>query len=267
MNKKDIKKISLTFRTFANQVINAKYTEIGARLMQFVNYVDSTPLLQNYVTDCISSSTIENVQQKVEQVSNSYGHETFELGTTVEETTANTYRIMKYLSGKTDQILQLGLCMSHSSHFQDCAKAFGTEIVLLFAENLSLFLNSTMIDMGMDEESQYNITVTGGQVNISKDNSTINAVYNDNTPSQERLKELADVIRDIIYGNVNPNENAKKIAEALEGILEEMKRQSPKKGVVKMLLDGMTSASNMLTALPNLAIAVGRFVEYLQPFL
>ena len=267
MNKKDIKKISLTFRTFASQTINARYTDVGSRLAQFINYVNDTPLLRDYVSGCISNSSIGNVEEDIEKVANSYGNEQFVMGETTQDIIAFAYRAMKFLSGKTEQIIQLGLAISHSSKYQDCAKAFGTNIVLPFASNISLFLTSMMIDMGMDENTQYNITVNGGQVNVSQDNSTLNAVFNDNGLSFERLKELAEAITQVIAQNDIPNDNAQKITEALEGILEEIKRQSPKKGLIKVLLDGVTTTTSLLTAPMALSAAVNAFAEYLVPFL
>ena len=267
MNKKDIKKISITFRTFASQAINARYTDVGSRLAQFINYVDDTPLLRDYVNGCISISSIRNVEGDVEKVANSYGNEQLEMGESVEDITAFAYKAMKFLSGKNDQIIQLGLAICRSSNFQDCAKAFGTNIVLPFASNISLFLTTMMIDMGMDENTQYNITVNGGQVNVSQDNSTLNAVFNSNGPSLERLKELAEDITKVIAQNVIPDDNAQKITDALEGILEEMKRQSPKKGLIKVLLESVSTTTALLTAPATLSAAVNSFTEYLIPFL
>ena len=266
MNKKDLKKISQTFRTFAKQTINAHYTDIGSRLSQLVNYVNDTSLLHDYVNDCITMSSNENIEEEIEKVINSFGHEYFDLGETKETVTARTYQIMKYLSGKTEQILHFGLGICKSTKYQDCAKEFGTYIVQQFATHIVLFLNSMMIDMGLDENTQYNITVNGGQVNISQDNSTLNTTFNNNGLSIEKTMDLANYIYNIIAQKPVPDDNENMIKETLDEILDEMKQQFPKRKLVRVLLDSLNTTSSLITLSTALSTAVNAFTKYLAPF-
>ncbi|MCR5380088.1 MAG: hypothetical protein K6G44_03805 [Lentisphaeria bacterium] len=266
INRIELKKISLKFRTLVSQTINAHYTEIGSRLTQLVNYVNNTSLLNDYVNDCISISSKNHSDEEIGNVINSFGHEQIEMGESVEEVTASAYQIMKFLSGKTDLILQFGIGLCSSNKYQDSAKAFGTNIVHQFASNVNLFINTMMIDMGLDENTQYNITVNGGQVNVSRENSTLNASFNNNGLSIERTTELANSIYSIIAQQTVLDDNVKKIKETLDEIMEEIKHQSPKMKLVKILLDCLNTTASLITLSTALPSAVNSFIEYLSAF-
>lgn len=267
INRIELKKISLKFRTLVSQTINAHYTEIGSRLAQLVNYVNNTSLLNDYVKDCLSNSSINHSDEEIENVIHSFGHEQIEMGESIEEVTASSYQIMKFLSGKTDLILQygIGLCPS-SNKYQDSAKAFGINIVHQFASNVNLFLTTMMIDMGLDENTQYNITVNGGQVNVSRENSTLNASFNNNGFSIIRTTELANSIYNIIAQQTVLDDNVKKIKETLDEIMDEIKHLSPKMKLVKILLDCLNTTASLITLTTALPSAVDSFTKYLSAF-
>ena len=74
----------------------------------------------------------------------------------------------------------LGRGYSHSNKYQDIVKEFNHGLSLILIQHIEAYLRKIIISMGYDEEVTYMITVHGGQVNISKDNSTINATQNNN---------------------------------------------------------------------------------------
>ena len=55
--------------------------------------------------------------------------------------------------------------------------------------------------MGIDDNIQYNITVNGGQVNLSQDNSTLNAVQNNNGVDIAKMQSLIERIMQSMRDN------------------------------------------------------------------
>ena len=64
-----------------------------------------------------------------------------------------------------------------------------------FVDGINVYLSDIATDMGYDEESRFMINVSGGQaqVNISNDNSTLNATQN----IQVNQSEIASLITEL----------------------------------------------------------------------
>lgn len=147
------------------------------------------------------------------------------------------------------------------------AKAFGNYIVLPFVNNVNSYLTHLGIDMGMDDNIQYNITVNGGQVNLSQDNSTLNTVQNNSDTDFAKMQNFINDIIKSMKKNGIPDNQVNQISETLTAIKEEMSKSKPKKNVVKLLLDGLNNSTILLDALPEIATRIDNFAKYLAPFI
>ena len=100
--------------------------------------------------------------------------------------------------------------------------------------------------MGFDENETYTIINNGGQVNISKGNSLINATQNNYNKVDKLVKKIKEEINDSI------EDNLKKIKiDNIEGIEEERKKTNMKKGRIKSFIDSLKNK-----ALPKLGTAI-----------
>ena len=107
------------------------------------------------------------------------------------------------------------------------------------------------------------ITVHGGQVNISKDNSTINATQNNNGSNIDELMRLVSSIKALLDDTI-PEDEKELINDNIEAIQEQLKNDKPKTGLIKTCINGLNSAilgiPNAIELCENLKI----FINYIQ---
>ena len=267
INKKELLKISHDFRSMASRAINAHFKEVASIIGMFIDFIDATPLLKNYIDDCPFTSTDEQMQNDIKAVVESFGRNMLSTGNTPEEEVAYTYRLLKVVRENPNAILMIGKGYCSSSKYQDMTKAFGNYVIHPFVDTIKGHLTHIGIDMGMDENNQYNITVSGGQVNISQDNSTLNAVQNNSGFDLQIVQKIIDEITTLLLQANVPKDQLAEIKEALEGIRDELAKPAPKKGFINMLLQGLQTSSTVLSTIPVVAEKVKAFAAYIAPYL
>ncbi|WP_273750465.1 hypothetical protein [Leuconostoc mesenteroides] len=118
-------------------------------------------------------------------------------------------------------------------------KEFGIRVVLPFVNGIDDYLSDIATDMGFDEESKFMINISGGQaqVNISNDNSTLNATQN----IQVNPSEIASLIAELKNNIENELSNSQNIKNILlsqaQLIANEAADEKPKKEVLKTAIN------------------------------
>lgn len=229
INKKELKKTSRRFRHLASRVLNAHYNEVNSIIKMFTEYIDNTPVINEYIQSVLVEDS--SLQEKIEQVSKSYGRMILSTGDTPEQEVSYVYQILKYISENPSvQTYTLGWGYTSSKKYQDMVKEFGNRVVMPFVDGINVYLSDIATDMGYDEETKYMINVSGGQaqVNISNDNSTLNATQN----IQVNQSEIADLIAELkknIQIELADNNDLKNVllsqAELIESVTAEEKPQ------------------------------------------
>ncbi|MBR2858093.1 hypothetical protein IKE96_02765, partial [bacterium] len=138
----------------ASRVLNAHYNEINPIIKMFIEYIDDTPIINEY----IQSIFIEypNLQNEIKQVSASYGRLVLSTGDTPEQEINYVYQILKYISENTSvQTSALGWGYTSSKKYQDMVKEFGNRVVMPFVDGINVYLSDIATDMGYDEESRF----------------------------------------------------------------------------------------------------------------
>lgn len=266
VNKKDLKKISREFRIIASRVLNAHYADLAKALTKLLNFIHKTPLLAEYIKSLPSTGI--NPEQEILEVSNGHGQFIFDLGSTSTEEIVNVFEILTAMPKSTDAVVNLCFAYNNgSSHIQDSVKEFGHRVILPFINDLENYLNNIGIDMGIDDNIQYNITVNGGQVNLSQDNSTLNAVQNNNGVDIAKMQSLIERIMQSMRDNAMAASDTCQISETLTAIKEEMSKQAPKTSVVTLLLDSLKSSATLLATIPEISQKINDFVAYIAPFI
>ena len=125
-------------------------------------------------------------------------------------------------------------------------KGFAERVVLPFVNDIDSYLEKIFTEMGFDENETYTIINNGGQVNISKGNSLINATQNNYNKVDELVKKIKEEINDSIEDDLKEI-----IIDNIEGIQEEIKKPNMKKGRIKSFIDSLKNK-----ALPKLGTAI-----------
>ena len=115
--------------------------------------------------------------------------------------------------------------------------------------------------MGYDEEEKYMVTINGTQVNISKDNSTLNAIQHNNGTDSNDLVKLVTAIKGLIDETI-PEEEKETIIESVETIQEQLQSTNPKKGLIKNCMLGLNTAILNLPHAVTLCENIKTFVTY-----
>ena len=249
------------FNCRASRLINTSYKQVDSALKIFIDYIENTDIINDYINTCNRENF--NVENEVKDVQQSYGRYIFDLGNTVEEEVFSSYKILKYIVDNNCDITMLGRGYSHSNKYQDIVKEFNHGLSLILIQHIEAYLRKIIISMGYDEEVTYMITVHGGQVNISKDNSTINATQNNNGSNIDELMRLVSSIKALLDDTI-PEDEKELINDNIEAIQEQLKNDKPKKGLIKTCINGLNSAilgiPNAIELCENLKI----FINYIQ---
>ena len=261
ISKKDLKKTSRRFRSLASNVINAYYTEVNFKIKIFIDYIDHTEVISDYVKSVLVIE--DDLENDLKAIAGSYGEQTLAKGTSSEEEVSNIYQVLKYISEHGDfQTSTLGWGYTTSNNYQDMVKNFGDRIVLPFASQINEYLMDIATDMGYDEENKFMITVNGGvaQVNIATDDATNNAVQNNN----QKLEEIIVAIKAMAEDN---GVNTQPILENLAVIQSEVAKENPQKEVVQRALSSMKSLASAIPKATTFIESLVKMSEFLAPLL
>lgn len=225
-------------------------------LSKFLEYIDATDIIRDFIKDCGEPSF--DLEDAFNKAIGSYGRSIFILGDTDQQEVANVYGIMKHIHENNLNVVGFGQSYTNSRKFQDMAKEFNERVIMVFIRHIEGYLTKIGIDMGMDENIKYSITVNNGQVNLASDNSVINATQNNGIDSIE-LSNLILQIKNQI-DSITDTDDKVSATESLEVIENEAKADKPKKNMIKTAL----SALQAIKGSAEFAAAVFAIVQFFQ---
>lgn len=233
LNRKELRKIQYDFNSCSNRLLQADYEDYKDVLGKFLNYIDTTPIISDYIRDCGSCNM--NVADEVKAVQNSHGSLIFSLGDTDEEEVCNVYAVLRYLV-ESEQSIYLGVARgySSSSKFQDKIKGFNARFVMVLIRHVERYLTKIGIDMGVDEKNVYSVTIHDGQVIIASDNACVTATTHVGIKENE-LEELTSAVKKAAT-KLESMEDRENVSEFLEVIETEAVAEKPKKSMLKMAI-------------------------------
>ncbi|KAF0506975.1 hypothetical protein [Pediococcus pentosaceus] len=256
INKQELKKIIYDFNRISNRLLRVDFTDYSLVLKKFLNYIESTELIWAVIIDAGKPSY--DVAKEVQKISG-YSNKLLNLGDTEREEITNIYYVLKYCSDNTIDIpYELTFAYSSSTKWQDKTREFNTRVVLVLINNIEAYLTKVGIDMGLDENTKYSITVNNGQVNLASDSAKINATQNNGVD----IKKIESLITNII-SNIDVAtslEDRQQIEESLEMIQTELTSPKPKKSMINMALEGL----KMIESGTEFSAAVVKLVKFVQ---
>lgn len=259
LNRKELRKIQYDFNSFANRLLQADFQDYTGVLGKFLNYIDSTPIIIDFIKDCGECDW--DLASEVNDVQSSYGGMIFGTGDTEEEEIRNVYAVLHYLADNNNSVYR-GVAMgySHSKNYQDKIKGFNDRFVMVLIRHIERYLTKVGIDMGVDEKIIYNVTVENGQAIIATDGSTVNATNQVGTDGGELAKLIAAV--QAATGSLTP-EDKEAVQESLEVIEAETSAEKPKKSMLRTALATLNTIKGMAefgAAVAALAQFVGQLL-------
>lgn len=244
VSRKDLKIVSRNFRSVSSRLLTCAFEDFNANIKRLYNYIENESIIIEYIKSCIDEEY--NIENEINEVSQSYGRAVFDQYLTEREEISFTYQLLKYISEKNIDFLKYAMGYAHSNKFQDMTKGFAERVVLPFVNDIDSYLERIFTEMGFDENETYTIVNNGGQINMSKGNSVINATQNNYDKVDELVKKIKEEIND------NIEEELKEIIiDNVEGIQEEIKKSNMKKGRIKSFIDSLKDK-----ALPKLGTAI-----------
>ena len=258
LNRKELRKIQYDFNSCSNRLLQANYEDYADVLGKFVNYIDSTPIISDYIHDC-GNCDLEN---EVKEVQGSYGRLIFSLGKTDSEEIRNVYAVLRYLVENNSSVYR-GVAMgySSSSKWQDKIKGFNERFVMVLIRHVESYLTKIGIDMGIDEKNIYNVTVQNGQAIIANDNSSVTATTNIGVTAND-IEQLIDAVRTKM-DTLTSDEDKEAASESLEVIEAEVVSEKPKKSMIKMAIASLQAIKGTV----EFGSAVAALIQFVGPML
>lgn len=259
LNKKELRKLLLEFNGISSRFMGVNYEDYDDVLRKFLTFMETQPVINDFIKDC--GPPIFDVEQEIKRVSDDQ-RALLHLGSFEKEEVSNIYHILKYCSdNQIDIPFRIADSYSNSTQYQDMSDAFNKRVVFVLISHIRKYLEKIGVDMGMDENTKYSITVNNGQVNLANDQATINATMNNGVDMPTLITLISEVKQTL--SDEFSTEEQEEVNDSLETLKEELSKNSPRKGLVKTALKGLTSLSNKSVQFAAAVATIGSFVMQL----
>lgn len=269
LTDKELRKIDYDFRTRASRVIRVQFRDVVGTLRQFLDYIESVPLLKNYVLSCKLPVSESEMMSEIGKVIEGHRNVHFHFAPSSRGELAQSYFILKQCCANSDDhdnqalVMSLGLAYnsSHDTGFQSYVEAFVNAIALRFIENVNAFLHQLTMNIKSDMERTYHIENNGGQVVIANDQSTVTASQN-NMVNGNRFVELRDSVINAAKESGATEKQLTEIREILAEIEKHIKGPNPKKSLLDALFAGLDKIAGAVTNGAVLAEKISVFATF-----
>ena len=258
IDKKQLKIISLEFRTIANRLINCHWQTGMDFLKKFITYIDTNEIIRDYIQSYVNPDDFKDYKYQTGIVYSS-------MGDSKQEEISFTYQFLKYAVDNCKSDIYHSLAWGYAKEANDAVKEFCTRIILPFVNYIEGYLTEIGIQMGYDENTQFTINVTGGnpQLNIASGNSEITATQNIGIDVNQ-LEKIMDEIREATNTEAFGNEEIEQITDSLDAIKAELTSLQPKKGILRTALKGLQAingSAQFLAAIATMVQFVGPYIQ------
>lgn len=258
-----MRKIQYDFNSFSNRLLQADFRDYTDVLAKFLDFINRTPIIFDYISDCGQCDW--DLEDEVKQVQSSFGRLVFSTGDTEEEEVRNVYAVLQYIVERAIEVQYgIGIGYSSSTQYQDRIKAFNERFVMVLIRHIERYLTKVGIDMGLDEKVVYNVTVQNGQAIIANDNANVTATANVGLNTDE-LKQLIHAVR--ANANTLAADEKEAVSDSLEVIEVEATAEKPKKGMLKTAIATLNNVKDTVKCVAEFATAVTALTQLLAPLL
>ena len=253
IDKKELKLISLEFRTIANRLLNCNHNTGADILKKFISFIDENELISEFVQGYVNPADFKPVDRGACFIS---------MGDTKQEEISFTYQYLKYCT-KTFNNFYHDIAYRYANDANDAVKEFCNRIILPFVNYIEGYLTEIGIKMGYDEDVKFAIHVNGGnaQVNIANDNSTIKAIQNNGVDFDELERLISNLLAHVDL--IENKEDREIVDEGIEVIREELRRDKPRKSFLKAAINAIKAVAGTAELLAA-AAAIYTFIDNLS---
>lgn len=249
INKKELRKVSRRFRKHGNNVIYAHYREQNDLLKEFIDYIDETYLIRNYIESF--KYDIEGLEENIKNIYSSYGRECLDLGSNGGKRLYLLYTTFKYIIANDLETIYFGWFYANSSKYQDMAQCFGNRMVYPFISEVEEYIKDIATDMGYDDNNKYEINVnsSGVQVNLANGNSSIEAAQNNYLNTNEINDEILKL--ENLLEKIEDEEKRSTLKGNIELIKGEVVKAYPDRNLLKTSFNSLKLIIGSIAMLPD----------------
>ena len=253
IDKKQLKIISMEFRTIANRLITCNHQTGMPLLKKFMTYIDENEIISEYIKQYVNPNDFEPVER---------GTRFSSMGDTKQEEISYTYQYLKYAMENYHSFYH-DMAFGYAREANDAVKEFCNRIVLPFVNYIEGYLTEIGIQMGYDEDKKFMINVNGGvaQVNVVNDNAIVHATQNNGIDISQLEIIISDIIKHIPT-DLTPEER-EQISDSVEVIRTEVQSANPRKGFIKTALKGLQA----INGTAQFGAAIATLVQFLGTIL
>lgn len=141
MTKKELRKISLTYRTLASQMLKVDSEEEKNFIQMYFDYITNTSVIYDYIMSCHKVD-----YNWEEEYNNKAWNDTLELPSSQDELVDMIYQLLQYVISSARMLYTFGHGYTNSNKFADHIQAFLRKVVEPFVVAIRNFLEIKLID-------------------------------------------------------------------------------------------------------------------------
>ena len=241
-NKKELKKQSRDFRIISSRTLTSDFQMFGDNLKRLLYYIDNNEIIKKYIESCIDKNDNFKIEDDVNLVCCNSDH-IFNNYIDEKQEVSYIYQVLEYIVKNNKDCRAYTMAYSYSNKYQDKLKGFCDNVVEPFINHIENNYERIFIEMGYDEDTKFEITINGGQVNIAKDDATINATQ------------------------VNSNEINRLVKNNIEGIQEELSKSPIKKGRIKAFVEALKNKLPSIGQTIEVSAAITELITFVQQYI
>lgn len=194
MTKKELRKVSLKFRTLSSQMLKIDSQEEIGYMQAFFDFITETDVLCDYITSCHSKDY--NFDEIIKSMSY---HDRFILPSDSEELIDFEYQLIKYILSNKRELFWYGQGYTSSNKFVDIISAFMRKVIEPFVVALRSYLEICLIDANDYDDVE---EPEGKKVFLSycqKDSEIADLIDNRLSEKLENKAKITRDVRDVAY--------------------------------------------------------------------
>ena len=206
MTKKELRKISLQYRTLSSQMLKINTQEEVNFIQAYYNFISNTPIIFDYIQKC--STKKYNFNQIFQEKD---WNDILVLPASQDELVCYGYQLLQYVLDGPKQLFILGRGYTSSNKFKDAIEAFMRKSIEPFVVAIRSFLEIELIDCDDNELKQNTIGKTIFLSYCQKDSDIADLI---DEKLGEEIKGKATISRDI--RDVEYHESFKRFMQSIE---------------------------------------------------
>ncbi|MGG3159767.1 hypothetical protein ABEP50_29445 [Priestia megaterium] len=263
---KEFKKISKRFRVVYGQMLaNSDPYEAIRLAKRFLMFIDEEPIIKDFIVKKHSQV------YDFEKIIGEYQEEKFQLPIREDEELDYIYQLLQYVIKNCNSYLEFTFpyALYKGATYGDKVISFNKEVVKLFVDQITSFLEEMAIDMGIDERPNAKVILNGpvgsmtytegdihGGVNINQVNNT------EGQQLQELAKELIQLLKETDLQDSDLKEDAldyvTEVAEKAEN------GEEIKPSLIRRATNALTGVTGLVGSGTALVTTANQFLDTIQ---